>query len=104
MCFFIFLFQVSYVRSVDVYFIVSFAFIFAAVLEYILVLLHTGFKRFTDEESGFGNPKDEMVRDILVVFLLSIKVGSHRFHLISTERLATENLEIEWLNFTGGVG
>ena len=37
--------QVSYVKAVDIYFIVSFAFIFAATIEYVLVLLNTGLKR-----------------------------------------------------------
>lgn len=37
--------KVSYVKAVDVYFIVSFAFIFAALMEYILLLLNNGFKR-----------------------------------------------------------
>ena len=37
--------QVSYVKAVDIYFIVSFAFIFAATIEYVLVLLDTGLKR-----------------------------------------------------------
>lgn len=39
------LLQVSYVKAVDIYFIVSFAFIFAATIEYVLVLLNTGLKR-----------------------------------------------------------
>lgn len=37
--------KVSYVKAVDIYFIVSFAFIFAATIEYVLVLLNTGLKR-----------------------------------------------------------
>ena len=32
-------------KAVDVYFIVSFAFIFAALMEYILLLLNNGFER-----------------------------------------------------------
>lgn len=37
--------KVSYIKAVDVYFIVSFAFVFAVVFEYVLVLLNTGIKR-----------------------------------------------------------
>ena len=37
--------QVSYIKAVDVYFIVSFAFAFLALMEYILVLLDIGVKR-----------------------------------------------------------
>ena len=34
--------KVSYIKAVDVYFIVSFVFVFSALMEYILVLLDTG--------------------------------------------------------------
>lgn len=37
--------KVSYIKAVDIYFIVSFAFVFAVVFEYVLVLLNTGIKR-----------------------------------------------------------
>ena len=39
------IFQVSYVKAVDIYFIVSFTFVFVAVVEYVLVLLNTGLNR-----------------------------------------------------------
>ena len=39
------IFQVSYIKAVDIYFIVSFTFVFAAVVEYVLVLLNTGLNR-----------------------------------------------------------
>ena len=34
--------KVSYIKAVDIYFIVSFVFVFSALMEYILVLLDTG--------------------------------------------------------------
>lgn len=34
--------KVSYIKAVDIYFIVSFVFVFPALMEYILVLLDTG--------------------------------------------------------------
>lgn len=37
--------KVSYIKAVDVYFIVSFVFVFSALMEYILVLLDTGVKQ-----------------------------------------------------------
>lgn len=39
------IFQVSYIKAVDVYFIASFTFVFAAVVEYVSVLLNTGLNR-----------------------------------------------------------
>lgn len=50
--------KVSYIKAVDVYFIVSFAFIFAALMEYILLLLDSGIKRkrssYSPEQSPDG--------------------------------------------------
>ena len=37
--------KVSYIKAVDIYFIVSFVFVFSALMEYILVLLDTGVKQ-----------------------------------------------------------
>lgn len=37
--------KVSYIKAVDVYFIASFTFVFAAVVEYVSVLLNTGLNR-----------------------------------------------------------
>ncbi|KAJ7391667.1 Glycine receptor subunit alpha-3 [Desmophyllum pertusum] len=52
--------KVSYIKAVDVYFIVSFAFIFAAVVEYVLVLLSTGVKR--QRPTQFSNNNDRKSR------------------------------------------
>ena len=37
-------FQVSYIKAVDIYFMVSLLFVFCAVFEYVAVLLHSGMK------------------------------------------------------------
>ena len=54
----LFILQVSYITAVDVYFIVGFAFIFAAPLEFVLVLLNSGVKRhFRSSNDDSGNKK-----------------------------------------------
>lgn len=58
MCF-MFLFQVSYIKAVDIYFIVSFTFIFAAVVEYVLVLLNTGLNRHRLKRTYHSNNNDD---------------------------------------------
>ena len=52
------IFQVSYIKSVDIYFIVSFTFVFAAVVEYVLVLLNTGLNRQRLDSALYSSRKD----------------------------------------------
>ena len=44
----------------DIYFVVSFAFIFAALMEYILLLLDTGVKRQRYKSDGEKNGMEDM--------------------------------------------
>ncbi|XP_074614033.1 glycine receptor subunit alpha-2-like isoform X1 [Acropora palmata] len=57
--------KVSYVKAVDVYFIVSFAFIFAALMEYILLLLNNGFERKSriGSESNSQHHNNDVLQD-----------------------------------------
>ena len=58
-----FIFQVSYIKAVDIYFIVSFAFVFAAVFEYVLVLLNTGIRRQRRASTHFSDNNDDDTRN-----------------------------------------
>ena len=65
-------FQVSYIKAVDVYFIVSFAFVFAVVFEYVLVLLNTGIKRQRRVSSTYlsGNNNEANGSKVILAFRL----------------------------------
>ncbi|KAL9984554.1 hypothetical protein ACROYT_G006862 [Oculina patagonica] len=52
--------KVSYIKAVDIYFIVSFTFIFAAVVEYVLVLLNTGLNRHRLKNTHQSSNKDDV--------------------------------------------
>lgn len=53
------IFQVSYIKAVDIYFIVSFTFVFAAVVEYVLVLLNTGLNHQRLKNTPHSSNKDD---------------------------------------------
>ncbi|KAL9984553.1 hypothetical protein ACROYT_G006861 [Oculina patagonica] len=87
--------KVSYIKAVDIYFIVSFAFIFAAPLEYVLVLLNTRGSEDTRNEKAKESNGGEDVKEIAVEILnkpTKSGTSSMRTALIKNEASFTDKV------------
>ncbi|KAJ7391670.1 hypothetical protein OS493_017367 [Desmophyllum pertusum] len=91
--------KVSYITAVDVYFIVGFAFIFAAPLEFVLVLLNSGVKRhFRSSNDDSGNKKEkedngvEELQEVKVEIPTKPKIGR-----TSSVRIAKEYMQYAFI-------
>ena len=58
----------------DVYFIVSFAFIFAAFMEYILLLLDTGVKKQRIDNGAVKNNDEDNEMVLLTLFVVVLRL------------------------------
>ena len=58
----------------DVYFIVSFAFIFAAFMEYILLLLDTGVKKQRIDNCAVKNNDEDNVMVLLTLLVVVLRL------------------------------
>ncbi|KAJ7391669.1 hypothetical protein OS493_017366 [Desmophyllum pertusum] len=96
--------KVSYIKAVDVYFIVSFAFIFAAVVEYVLVLLSTGVKRqrptqFSNNngnDTGHGKTESQELQEVRAEMPVSPK-GKLNKRRLKSVRVAKEYMQYAFI-------
>ncbi|XP_020604866.1 glycine receptor subunit alpha-2-like isoform X2 [Orbicella faveolata] len=83
--------KVSYIKAVDVYFIASFTFVFAAVVEYVSVLLNTGLNR-QRSNSGLYSSRNH-------VDVGNRKTNEYKeegeLHEVKVESPASENVDLK---------